>query len=380
MNPTKRARTSSSVSVCGLRLDPYGLGTLPLGIEYPEPEKRPSRIAALALLHTAFRSGVQLLDTADSYCAGPGGSAEASAPHYVERLISDAIRTYTGDSTNIRVCTKGGMRRVDSSSRGWRPKGCTAPIVRRMILDSHAALGGKRPIDIYMLHHTDTLSTHQLEDALKEMQAAVDEGLVLCLGLANATVAHIEVAVRLRIDLAVVQNQYSLWHRDPELPRPRDGDSKNKRGVVNFCASLGIAFMPYGVFGGVRSRDGRLSLRQSFPQLVEMARQKNTSPESIVLAWMRHRFPHILHIPGVALSRETCASRNTRSITFQSSNLWHVLISERMYHWRVLTSYIWKKALFLERLSSCCSTSKMTSRKLKLRLASKSHGRRTPSA
>lgn len=268
--PAKRPRMDV-VAVGDFVVDPIGLGTMPLGIEYPHPAQRPSRVAAISMLHEAFRSGVQMLDTADSYCAGPGGSAEAAAPHYVERIIGEALRTFEGDASRIRVCTKGGFCRINNKSNGWRPASTSRSHVQRMIAKSHEALGGARPIDVFMLHHADGLSTGQLEGALAAMQEAVNEGKVLCLGLANATIEHLKLAQDLGCRISAVENAFSLWQREAELERPLGAAVTSKKGVLRWCAEKGVAFMPYGVLGGVQHRDGRRSLRESFPRLVELA-------------------------------------------------------------------------------------------------------------
>ena len=56
----------------------FGLGTLQLGVEYPRPDCRPPRAAAITLIHASLNGGCSFFDCADSYCAGPGGSAEAA--------------------------------------------------------------------------------------------------------------------------------------------------------------------------------------------------------------------------------------------------------------------------------------------------------------
>ena len=57
--------------------------------------------------------------------------------------------------------------RIDNSSRGWRPRPCTASSVRQMVQESKEALGGKKPLDVFMLHHTDALNPKQLGEVLK---------------------------------------------------------------------------------------------------------------------------------------------------------------------------------------------------------------------
>jgi len=294
----KRARNGPRVEIGPFAVDPIGFGSMLLGIEYPEPGRRPKRQAAIELLHTALKSGVELIDTADSYCAGPGGSKDAEAHHYVESVIHEAIQSYDGDASRVRICTKGGMRRIDSTSRGWRPVACSAASVRQMVEESRKALGGTKPLDLFMLHHTDALNAKVLEEVLKALQAMVKEGLVLTFGLANATVDNLDLAERLGVRLAAVQNQYSLWQREAEQEKPSGASATSRKGVLLWCASRGVAFMPYGVFGGVQCRDGRRDLLQSFPQLINMAASKEVSPYALVLAWMRQRFPNIIHITG----------------------------------------------------------------------------------
>ena len=69
-------------------------------------------------------------------------------------------------------------------------------------------------------------------------------------------------------------------------------------GVLPYCAENNITFMPYGALGGHKAREGRRDLRGNFPGLVQMASQKGVSPHAVVLAWMRHKWPCILHIVG----------------------------------------------------------------------------------
>merc|ERR1712136_380586 len=104
--------------------------------------------------------------------------------------------------------------------------------------------------------------------------------------------------------ISAVENAFSLWQREAELERP-----------------LGVAFMPYGVLGGVQHRDGRRSLRESFPRLVELADARHVSPESLTLAWVRQRFPCVVHIVGARSLEHILDCAASRSLRLTTSEV-----------------------------------------------------------
>jgi len=73
------------------QVNAIGLGTLPLGVTY-SGGGRPSKKAAVGVIHAALECGCNFIDTADVYCRGPDDT------HYCERLIREALDSYPGDT------------------------------------------------------------------------------------------------------------------------------------------------------------------------------------------------------------------------------------------------------------------------------------------
>ena len=186
----------------------YGVGTLPLGLTY-SGTGRPSPSASASLLSYAVESGVEFVDTADSYFEG-GDNAEIG---YVERII--------GKLQQAPACigTKAGMHRVNSLSTGWRPVTFSPETLRNTVLNQRRNLGCET-IPMWSFHHVDSYGTGDGEDGLYmallgEVKKLVQEGVIERVGLCNATVKHIEKA-RGVVDVVAVQNEFSLWDRAGE--------------------------------------------------------------------------------------------------------------------------------------------------------------------
>jgi len=82
--------------------------------------------------------------------------------------------------------------------------------------------------------------------------------------------------------------------------------------------------MPYGVFGGVQHRDGRRSVQEDFPSIVEMAKEKKASPEVLILAWMRQRFPCIVHITGARSKQHILDNAQSKQVHLTSEDIAHI--------------------------------------------------------
>ena len=150
-------------------------------------------------------------------------------------------------------------------------------------------------LHIYQLHHVDEIKN--LSAVLAMLQKAQSQGLIGGIGLCNCTLPQLREAMKV-VKVVSVQNPYSLWDRTAEKELPAGAAASSKKGVLPFCQAHGIAFMPYGVFGGVKARDKRVDLVRDFPDVVAMAKSKGVSAHALVLAYMRARWPCILHIVG----------------------------------------------------------------------------------
>lgn len=76
----------ATVNVGGVPMNPWGMGTLPLSVAYPDPTKRPKEAAAISIILEALDAGCQFFDTADTYCPDPPNDF-----HYCERLLCRAL-------------------------------------------------------------------------------------------------------------------------------------------------------------------------------------------------------------------------------------------------------------------------------------------------
>lgn len=229
---------------------------------------RPDRDHAVRVLHHALDRGVTFIDTADAYCV------DESDKHHNERLIRDALDRYDGDADGVVVATKGGLMRPGGD---WTPNG-TPEHLRETIRESVDALGG--PLFLWQ-HHRPDPDVH-VHDSLRPVADAVDEGLIRHVGVSNYTVDQIEQA-REVVDVVSVQNQYSPWHRAPE-----------EDGVLTYCTDRDLAFLPWSPMGG-QARTKRLD---EIDALRALAEARGISPQRLVIAWLLHRSPAIVPIPG----------------------------------------------------------------------------------
>jgi aryl-alcohol dehydrogenase-like predicted oxidoreductase len=214
---------------------------------------------AVRVLRRAVELGVNFIDTADSY-----------GPEVSERLIAEALHPYP---QGLVVATKGGLTRQGPDR--WLPVGrpeyltqCVELSLRRLRVDR---------IDLYQLHRFDPkVPVEESLGALKELQRA---GKIRHLGISEVSIADIERAQR-TVQVVSVQNLYNL------------GDRKHE-DVLNFCAEKGIAFIPwFPVAAGDLARPGG--------PLDRLAQRHHASVAQLALAWLLHRSPVILPIPGTS--------------------------------------------------------------------------------
>eukprot|EP00466_Bigelowiella_natans_P010229 jgi/Bigna1/70427/fgenesh1_pg.12_\ len=313
------------------KFDSFGVGTLAMSVKYPDPAKALSRTAAKKLLRKALVEGVQLFDTADTYSPNP------HQLHYTEELLSEVFAEYSmlnastsstvadkipnkscdefsisNDAKNVLsgvvVATKGGFRRINETSTGWREGDMTPNAIESCIRGSYRALNWHYafgPITIWMLHHPPSKDRHGIKLAaiFKRVAKLKREGLISHLGICNASVSQIKMAS-------------AASGRKMRASEPLS----SRRGVLNFCKSEGMLFLPHGVFGGLKARDGRRCFTEDFPEVKEIAKIVGAnSPHALVLAWMRRRWPCIAHIVGMRkierLEGLTEARRLCKSLT-----------------------------------------------------------------
>jgi pyridoxine 4-dehydrogenase len=280
-NPS--ATAAGTFSVGGdLTVNRLGFGAMRITGEgiWGEP-KNPDE--ARKVLRRAIELGVNFIDTADSY-----------GPEVSERIIGETLYPYPKD---LVIATKGGLTRQGPGK--WAPVGrpeylrqCIEMSLRRLKLDR---------IDLYQLHRFDPkVPADETLGALKEFQNA---GKIRHIGLSEVSVAELEQASKM-VRVVSVQNQYNLADRKHEE-------------VLNYCEKRNLAFIPWFPVGA-----GQLT-KPGGP-LDETARRHNASVAQLALAWLLHRSPVILPIPGT--SSVAHLEENVRAATLQlASDEWKTL-------------------------------------------------------
>ncbi|HEY0671014.1 MAG TPA: aldo/keto reductase [Longimicrobiales bacterium] len=241
-----------------------GLGCMRLSTS---PDRDPAN--GIRVIHAALDSGVTHLDTADVYCFDDNDIG------HNERLIAEALRTWSGDRTRIEVATKGGLRRPKG---GWVPDG-RAVHLKAACAASRTALGVDI-IDLYYLHVVD--ARVPLETSLRALAALQRDGLIRRVGLSNVTVSQIEIA-RAIVEIDAVQVPLSVIE-----------DEYLRNGVAEYCAEHGIRLVAYRPLGG-RQHAGRLARAESLRQI---AQEQNATAPEIAIAWLLDLHPCITPIPG----------------------------------------------------------------------------------
>jgi aryl-alcohol dehydrogenase-like predicted oxidoreductase len=221
------------------------------------------RNAALAVLRAAVESGVDHIDTSDFY-----------GPHVTNRLIRDALHPYRDD---LVIVTKIGARRDDKG--GWLPafsrEELTAAVhdnLRNLGLDALDV------VNLRIMFDTHGPAEGSIAEPLSVLADLQRQGLVRHVGLSNVTPTQIAEG-RGICNIACVQNQYNLAHRDDD-------------GLIDELARDDIAYVPFFPLGG-------FSPLQS-STLSDVAARLGATPMQVALAWLLQRSPNILLIPGTS--------------------------------------------------------------------------------
>jgi aryl-alcohol dehydrogenase-like predicted oxidoreductase len=253
---------------------------------------RPSPEQAIRVLHAVLDAGVKLIDTANVYCLD-----DADIGHN-ERLIAEALRTWSGPKDGIIVATKGGLTRPGGRwERDGRPERLTAACDRSL-----KALGVER-IELYQLHAPDpTVPFAESVGALAELRRA---GKIRWVGLSNVSVAQIDQARRI-VPVTTVQNRLSPFFREALQSQ-----------VVRHCDRLGIGFLAYSPMGG-----GRLNQKLPDHSVVKgIAARHGASPHAVVLAWVRSQGTSVIPIPGARTVDHMLDSVRSLELTLASQDL-----------------------------------------------------------
>src|SRR6201996_2230481 len=255
-------RHAGTFSIGGQSVNRMGYGAMQLagpGVFGPPKDHD----AAVAVLREAVASGVNHIDTSDFY-----------GPFVVNELIREALHPYPKD---LVIVTKvGAVRGKDGS---WNSAQSPAELesavhdnLRRLGVDAVDVVNLRIMGDI---HSPSEGSIGERFAALAELQR---KGLIRHLGVSNVTAAQVAEA-RGIAPVVCVQNHYNLVHRHDDA-------------LIDDLGRDGIAYVPFFPLGG-------FSPLQS-ETLSTVAKRLDATPMQLALAWLLHRAPNILLIPGTS--------------------------------------------------------------------------------
>jgi pyridoxine 4-dehydrogenase len=221
------------------------------------------RGAALAVLREAVASGVNHIDTSDFY-----------GPHVTNQLIREALHPYPA---GLVIVTKvGAVRGADAS---WNPAQAPADLVSA-VHDNLRNLGvdALDVVNMRVLGQAHGPSESSIEPQLTALAELQRQGLIRHIGLSNVTSAQVDQGRRIA-QIVCVQNHYNLVHRDDDA-------------LIDKLGGLGIAYAPFFPLGGFAP------LQSS--ALSDVAARLGATPMQVALAWLLHRAPNMLLIPGTS--------------------------------------------------------------------------------
>jgi len=218
--------------------------------------------AAIAVLLAAVDSGITHIDTAETY-----------GPRVVNELIREALHPYASE---LFVATKAGGRR--DAQGGW--PAARKPDELKAQIDDNLETLGVDALDLVHLRLGDANGPvpEQIGEAFETLVGLQQQGLIRHLGVSNATAEQVAQAQSIA-PIISVQNMYNLANRWDDA-------------LVDRLADEGIAYIPFFPLGGFTPlQSGALS---------SVAARLGASSMSVALAWLLHRSPNILLIPGTS--------------------------------------------------------------------------------
>ncbi len=220
--------------------------------------------AAIAVLREAVAAGVNHIDTSDFY-----------GPHVTNQIIRQALHPYP---TGLVIVTKLGARRPPDKS--WQPASSPQELVDG-VHDNLRNLGldALDVVNIRVMGATHGPAEGSIADQVTVLADLKRKGLVRHVGLSNVTPTQLAEAQTIT-EIVCVQNNYNLAHREDDA-------------FIDSLAGQGIAYVPFFPLGGFTP------LQSS--ELSATAVALGSTPMQVALAWLLHRSPNILLIPGTSL-------------------------------------------------------------------------------
>jgi aryl-alcohol dehydrogenase-like predicted oxidoreductase len=290
-----------------LEVSAVGFGCMNMSFGYgPAADKQ----QAIAVIRAAVERGVTLFDTAEVY-----------GPLTNEELVGEALAPFRDQ---VVIATKFGFDLAAFPGLNSRPehiKQAAQASLKRLKSDV---------IDLFYQHRVDPKVP--IEDVAGAVKELIQEGKVRHFGLSEASAKTIRRAHAVQ-PVTAVQNEYSLWTRDPEAE------------VLLTVEELGIGFVPWSPLGqgyltgkvdAKMTFDSNSDLRATFPRftpearkanqpvvdlLSAIAKRKKATPAQIALAWLLAQKPWIVPIPGTRKLERMVENIGAAEIELTSADL-----------------------------------------------------------
>lgn len=297
-----KKRTLGTISV-----SPIGMGCMGFSHGYGQIPERAYSIQAIQKAHDF---GCTFFDTAESY------GRELYSPGHNEEIVGEAVEPFRNE---IVLATK--FHIAENTEK---------PESLYDLIRSHLEASMKRLrtdyVDLYYLHRIN--ENYPIEEIASVMGRLIKEGLIRGWGLSQVPVSTLSAACRVT-PVSAVQNLYSIVERDCE------------KGIFPFCLSHNIGVVPFspiasGFLSGKVTAETTFEgddVRKFVPQLSKenlaanqpildvisaFAEEKHAANAQISLAWMLHKYPNVVPIPG---------SKNQERI-LENLGAWNVNLSD----------------------------------------------------
>ena len=291
----------------GPKVGEIGLGAMSFGGLLGPTDEATSHRA----LDAALDLGITHIDTAVIY-----------GPYISEKFIGAYLTRNKAARSKLSLATKGGInpspRAVNNSQKFMRE--CLEGSLQRLNVDS---------VDLYYVHRRD--HAIPIEDVMGTMLAFKKEGKIRGIGFSEISPSSLQRAAAIgQVD--AVQNEYSLWTRLPEL------------GMIQACKRHGAAFVAFSPLARGLLSDRKIvpaeftdgDFRKGLPRLQEpnftfnmaftdrfkaYARDHGWTTAGLALAWMLHRFDHIIPIPGTRTAEHLAEDAAASDIVLTARHL-----------------------------------------------------------
>jgi aryl-alcohol dehydrogenase-like predicted oxidoreductase len=301
------------------KVQPIGLGCMNLDHAYG-PSVSPEQGERVLL--GALDAGYDFFDTATLYGGGRN-----------EERVGQVLSAHR---SRFVLASKCGMSIIPVDGKPTRVIDGRPDTLRQQCEDSLRRLKTD-VIDLYYLHRWD--KKVPIEDSVGALADLVRAGKIRGIGLSEVSAATLRKAHAVH-PITALQTEYSLWSRNPEI------------AALDACQQLGVAFVAFspvarGYLGAeitdvntLHAKDIRRSMPRFAPEayaanlkllvpLVAMARELGCTPAQLSMAWLLHKAPHIIPIPGTISEQHMRDNFATAQIQLSTAQMQQI---EAMIH------------------------------------------------